>query len=930
MPTHHHPRIPIIETPDDAAQPTRRSLLQWLAASMALAASGCTKLPAARIYSFAQMPEIEAHGVPQFYASACTRQGHAQGVLIGTQQGRPVKVEGNPQHPASLGGTSVFEQAAILQLWDPDRSQSVWQRDAAGRTAPSTWQAFGASWRRQPADAPLHVLTPAFTSPTLANQLAALLAQRPGSRWYRDDAAPVLAARQGAQLAFGRELRAVHHFAGAELIIAIGGDPFSDPAAGLRHSADWARARSAAQAAGSTRARLISLETMPGLFGARADEHWALAPPALEAVLWRAAAAVLPGIDSPPPADEAIAARLASLMRAHRGKLLIWAGPELSAESHALVHALNASLAGDLVTWIEPPDLHADRLPAPGSLAELSEVAGRGLVRTLLILGSNPAYAAPRALRFEAALAKVPTTIHLGLYREETAQRCTWHLPSGHEFEQWSDARAFDGTVTLMQPAIAPLYDTRSAHELLVMLGGEDQPDGHALLRAHWKHDDAVWSESLRRGSVAASSSLPTKGITAKVPAMPMFALAPTAPALWANFPTDHSAGDGEHANNGWLQELPRPFTKIAWGNALQIGPKTAAAFGLASGDIVRASGADGESTDAPVWVQAGHAEGAVSLPNGYGRRAAGKAGNGVGADNAPLRSATVVTVPITLKRIGTGYRFALTQIELEQRGRELARTMPIEPDPPLQPSLYKPMTPEQHGPAWGMAIDLDACIGCNVCTIACQAENNIPVVGPDEVRHGRAMHWIRVDAYLDQDTQRTITQPVPCMHCENAPCELVCPVGATMHDSEGLNMQVYNRCVGTRFCSNNCPYKVRRFNFRQYNDLKTETLALMRNPDVTVRDRGVMEKCSYCVQRISRARRTEQWGQVLPHDAVETACQSACPTGAIHFGDLNDPQSDVSQAKASPRNYAMLGELNTRPRTTYLARQSPLPKEDA
>ena len=917
MSTHPASVIPIVAAADEPAQPTRRALVQWLAASMALGAAGCSREPDAKIYSSDRMPEIEAHGVPQFYASACTRQGYAQGVLIGTQQGRPVKVEGHPQHPASLGGTGVFEQAAILQLWDPDRSTTVWQRGT-----PSSWNAFGAAWRALGPDAPLHLLTPAFTSPTLAAQLAHLLKQRPGSRWYRTDTAPQLAARQGAQLAFGRELRAVHHLDHATLIVALGGDPFSDPVAGLRHCADWARARAAT---GSTPARLLAIETTPGLFGARADERWALAPPAIEAVLWHAASALLPDLPAAP--DDPIAARLVTLLKAHRGKAVICAGPELGPESQALVHALNQACGGDCTEWIEAPDRHADLLPPPGTLAELAEAARLGQVRTLLILGGNPVYAAPAALHFDQALAGIPMSLHFGLYRDETAQRCSWHLPGGHEFEQWSDARAFDGTVTLMQPAIAPLYDTRSAHELLAMLGGAEQADGHALVRAQWQANpdfETFWSDSLRRGFVRDSAAAPLQGLAAQVPARPRVAEADAA-ALWAVFPPDASVGDGEHANNGWLQELPRPFSKITWGNALQIGPATARRLGLATGDRVRASGPGGATVELPVWVEAGHAEGAASLPCGYGRRGAGRVGNGVGVDNAALRDARLASVPIMLQRIGGGHRFALTQVEMEQHGRELARVMPIAPEP-LQPTLYPPMP--QLGAAWGMAIDLDACIGCNVCTIACQAENNIPVVGPDEVRQGRAMHWIRVDAYRDEATERVITQPVPCMHCENAPCELVCPVGATMHDSEGLNMQVYNRCVGTRFCSNNCPYKVRRFNFRQYNDVRTETLKLMRNPDVTVRDRGVMEKCSYCVQRLSRARRAEQKGQVLPRDAVETACQSACPTGAIHFGDLNDPLSDVSRAKASPRHYAMLGELNTRPRTSYLARQAPLPKD--
>jgi Fe-S-cluster-containing dehydrogenase component len=947
-----HAIIPINDSRETVANPSRRSVVQWLAASMALAASGCSRPPTERIYSYDRMPEIAANGAPLFYASACLRDGVAQGVLIGTQQGRPVKVEGNLDHPSSLGRTSVFSQAAIMQLWDPDRSTAVWQKTADGRRTPSTWPAFEAAWRAQaPRGArQVAVLSSRFTSPSLAAQLAAFLQRHPGARWYRDDTAEVLAARRGSTLAFGREVGLVHRFDRADLIVSLAADPFSDGAAGVRQSADWSTARAAALAAGRAPARLIALETTPGLFGARADERWALAPPAIESILWRAAAAFIDALPAPQgPSDAAtqpIVDRLVALLRRHRGKTILCAGAPLSAESQALVHALNQRIgafdAG--ISAIAAPELHEGVLPAPASLAELAQAIDAGAIGALLVLGANPAYSAPAALRFEALLQRVPFSVHHGLHRDETAHACTWHLPSGHEFEQWGDALAFDGTATLMQPAIAPLYATRSAIELLASLTtpsvDEGAVSGHTLLRARWQAQATVpdfesfWTDSLRRGTVAGSASAPIALTALRVPTAPP-AVEETKDAVWAVFPADHSVGDGEHANNGWLQELPRPFTKITWGNALHLGPQTARARGLASGDIVRLRSAhgDGASIDVPVWVQSGHAEGAVTLPSGYGRRAAGQVGNDVGVDNAALRSISTATVRLLLERVGTGHAFSLTQIELDQHDRKLARFVDLgaahQTAPTVaetHPSLYPPMPLD--GTAWGMAIDLDACIGCNACTIACQAENNIPVVGPEEVRLGRTMHWIRVDTYMDE-ADTFVTQPVPCMHCENAPCEVVCPVGATMHDSEGLNVQVYNRCVGTRFCSNNCPYKVRRFNFRQYSDVVNETAKLMHNPDVTVRSRGVMEKCSYCVQRLSRARKLGQkTGEPLPRDTVETACQSACPTRAIHFGDLHDPKSDVSLAKQSPRHYAMLGDLNTRPRTTYLARVAALKDE--
>jgi molybdopterin-containing oxidoreductase family iron-sulfur binding subunit len=928
--------IPIVASAE-AATPSRRTVLQWLAAATALAASGCSRPPADRIYSYGRTPEIEANGTPIDYASASMRAGHALGILIGTQQGRPVKVEGNPEHPASLGTTDALAQAEILDLWDPDRSQAVRRG-----TAPSTWPDFMSAWhaRRAPA---VHVLAPTFTSPATARALAALLDRYPGSRWYHHDPASSSAALDGATLAFGRPLRSLHRFDRAELIVTLGGDPFADPAAGVRYAADWARVRASSVTARRLPARLIALETAPSLFGARADERWALAPPAIEQVLWRAAVPLLPGLARIEGGDaslDPIAARLSASLARYRGRALLWGGPALSPASQGLVLALNQALgtAAGTSALIAPPDQH-DGLPAPGTLADLVQSIDGGAESTLLILGGNPGYSAATNAGFAAALAKATCSVHLSDRVDETSAACHWHLPSSHTFEQWSDARAFDGTATLIQPAIAPLYDTRSPLELLDLLVHDDPTrSGQTLLREHWRGQvpagdfEAWWRTSLRRGVVPASGATPIEPGAARLPAPPAPA---AAAALWVTFPLDASVLDGSRANNAWLQELPRPLTHVTWDNALQLGPRTAQALGVGTGDVVRAQAGDGAAVDVPVWVHPDHAEGAATLPLGYGRRAAGRIGNGIGVDSAPLRGVGgAAPVALQLEKSGRRHAFAITQVETDQHDRALARTLApanlayLEAHAKPEPSLYAPIPDE--GASWAMVIDLDACTGCNACTIACQAENNIPTVGPDEVRAGRTMHWIRVDTYRDA-AGHEIAQPVPCMHCENAPCEVVCPVGATVHDSEGLNLQVYNRCVGTRFCSNNCPYKVRRFNFRQYADLTTETAKLMHNPDVTVRARGVMEKCSYCVQRLSRARRSVQkTGEPLPRDGVRTACQSVCPTGAIHFGNLMDTGSDVVRAKAEPRHYAMLDELNTRPRTTYLARLAALPKEDA
>jgi molybdopterin-containing oxidoreductase family iron-sulfur binding subunit len=567
-----------------------------------------------------------------------------------------------------------------------------------------------------------------------------------------------------------------------------------------------------------------------------------------------------------------------------------------------------------------PPD-HA------ASLAALADDIRAGRVDTLMILDANPAYDAPADMDFAALLQQVPLSAHLGLYRDETARAARWHLPLAHCYEAWSDARAHDGTATIVQPLIAPLYGGRSAHEIVALLAGAGSRDGHALVRATWTGqgtdaDERAWRASLRRGIVDGSTARPVAAPAARAGARPDV---PAPAPLVAVFSPDPAVDGGAFANNAWLQELPRPLTSLTWDNAALVGPATARRAGLPDGAVARLR-VDGRTVEAPVLVVAGQAEGVVTLPLGYGRRAAGGVGEGVGFDAYRLRTRAALAAPpaLVLERTGRRHDLVFRQKEVDMQGRDpvhvaaLADLAHMKRERPVHESMY----PEQvyDGYKWGMAIDLNACIGCAACTIACQAENNIPVVGKEEVQRGRSMHWIRVDRY--ETGARTLFQPVPCMHCEHAPCEEVCPVGATMHDSEGLNVQVYNRCIGTRFCSNNCPYKVRRFNFLQYSNRKVESLKALQNPEVTVRRRGVMEKCSYCLQRITRARiEAEKAGRRIRDGEMVTACQAVCPTRAIRFGDLNDPSSDVVAAKASPLDYHLLEELNTRPRTSYTTR---------
>jgi MoCo/4Fe-4S cofactor protein with predicted Tat translocation signal len=947
----------------------RREFLKLMGASLALAgltACGRSAATSEKIVPYVRQPETVLPGKPQFFATAFVHDGAATGVLVESHEGRPTKIEGNSLHPGSLGATDAFAQASILTLYDPDRSQAVTNAGAI-----ATWNGFFAALngelegQRLNSGAGLRILTETVVSPTLADQLQFLLKPFPKAKWHQYEPANRDNVRAGARLAFGELVEPRFHFERCDRILSLDADFLFQGPGHVRYARDFIERRSVGGAKGAMN-RLYAVESTPSVTGAMADHRLALRPSELAA--FTQALAVRFGVITEASNAATPAAGFAKWLDAaardlqqFRGAGLVLAGERQPAPVHALVHAMNQSLgnAGKTVIYTEPIEPYAVEQAA--SLRDLAADMESGQVAVLLVLGGNPVFNAPADLRIGELMARVGFAAHLGLYEDETSARCHWHVPEAHYLEAWSDARAYDGTVTIRQPLIDPLYGGKSAHELLAAAGGRPGLPGYEIVREYWNRQNRApdferfWRRALHDGVIDGSAfeakTVRLKNISRDVPkvAADIESPAEAQGALEIIFQPDTTIHDGRFANNGWLQELPKPLTKITWDNAVLISPATAQRFGL--GHRVAASGGEhgkvfadmvelryaGRTMTAPAWIAPGHADGCATVFFGYGRTRSGKVGTGAGFNAYAIRTSAAPwqSAGLEMRKTGASYAIACTQFHHNMEGRELVRAATLEEyrrEPHFaagnehsaqsEASLYPPHAYE--GYAWGMTIDTNACIGCNACIVACQAENNIPVIGKTEVSRGRAMHWIRIDRYYKGgvDSPETVHQPVPCMHCENAPCEVVCPVNATVHSSEGLNDMVYNRCVGTRYCSNNCPYKVRRFNFFQYSDFTTPTLKPMRNPNVTVRSRGVMEKCTYCVQRINAAKIAAGKEERPVRDGeITTACQGACPTQAIVFGDINDRDSRVARLKASPLNYGILTELNTRPRTTYLAK---------
>jgi molybdopterin-containing oxidoreductase family iron-sulfur binding subunit len=920
----------------------RRTFLKLMGASLALAgASGCKTQPAGKIVPYVKAPEQIVPGKPLFYATALTLGGFAKGVLVESNMGRPTKIEGNPSHPANLGALDAMSQAAILSLYDPDRSQNTIEQGNV-----STWGQFATAAARMMAaqrnsgGAGVRILTETVTSPTLSALLEKFLQEFPNAKWHRYEPINSDNELEGAKLALGEPLSCVYNFENADVIVSLDADFLGPGPGSVRYWHDFAARRRVRD--GKNLNRLYCIESALTLTGANADHRQAVRSSQMEDVIRELAGQVgvanVAQIQSgTPPIPAKWMAALIHDLQQHQGRSLIIAGNSQPAEVHALAHAMNDALGNTdkTVSYIAPVEARAGNQLQ--SLREFIADADAGQVEVAIILGGNPAYTAPVDLDFTSAFLKSKLRIHLGLYENETSTLCHWHIPQAHELECWGDARAYDGTATIQQPLILPLYNGQSPLELLSVLFGHPDRTSYELVREYWQDKlgsdfESAWRSALHEGLVK-DSAFPKKRVDFKTE--PIAIHDPPVTGLEINFQPDPTIYDGRFVNNGWLQELPRPLSTLTWENAVFIAPATAQRLNLRNEDVVELK-LDGRSVSGPVCILPGHAADALTLHLGYGQRNTGRIGNGIGFNAYSIRTSNNPSFAggVTLEKTGRRHALALTQEHFSMHGRELVRTATsaefaanpafartADQQAPRE-SLYPQIQYKQH--AWGMVIDTGACIGCGACMLACQSENNIPIVGKSEVANSREMHWIRVDRYFSgaMSEPNVHFEPVPCMHCENAPCEPVCPVAATVHGSEGLNEMVYNRCIGTRYCSNNCPYKVRRFNFFQYSDLQNPDSRLRYNPEVTVRERGVMEKCTYCVQRINRVRiEAEKENRSIGDGQIIPACQQTCPAEAIVFGDINDPASRVAKLKASPLNYSLLEELNTRPRTTYLAK---------
>jgi len=931
----------------------RRKFLKLMGASLALAGlTACTRQPTEYIAPYVRQPEGVVPGQSLYFATAMTTNGIATGLLVQSHEGRPTKIEGNPDHPASLGATDRFAQASVLQLYDPDRSQTV---TYIGDERP--YSAFLGAIRREMVaqrgieGAGLRILTEHVTSPTLGEQIKTLLIDYPSAKWYQYEPVGRDNIIEGSRLAFGQYVNTHYRFDQANVVLSLDADFLATGPASLKYARDFMSKRKL-EGANPELCRLYTAECTPSSTGAKSDHRLSLKPSEIES-LARAVAAKL-GVQTGGSADTAHTAWVDAVvkdLRANSGSSIVVAGEYQPPAVHAIAHAINIALGntGKTVFYTDPVEVSP--VDSNAQIRELAEEMESGQVDLLVIIGCNPVYDAPADMDFVRKMEKVRLRVHSGLYKDETYQYSQWHVPQAHYLESWSDARAFDGTISIIQPLIAPLYNGKTAHEILAAFTNRPESTSYQIVQNYWKSQmggsdeefDRKWRRALHDGLIA-NSALPEKTVAINANLATALPIGESQGGYEIVFRPDPNIYDGRYSNLSWLQELPKTFSSLTWDNAALVSPATARALGIEVrtgskggdhiSDTIRVEHQGHTLTDIPIWIMPGQPDGCITLHLGYGRSRAGRVGSGAGFNAYVVRTTNNLWAAsgVQVAKAGGTAVIASTQLHFLMEGRDIVRSGTLErfrEHPDLAPeghakhedvSLYEPVEYKDY--AWGMAIDLNSCMGCNACMVACQSENNIPVVGKEQVERSREMHWLRVDTYFkgDEANPDMYFQPVPCQQCENAPCEVVCPVGATAHSAEGLNDMVYNRCVGTRYCSNNCPYKVRRFNFLLFQDFETPHLKLLRNPDVTVRSRGVMEKCTYCVQRIMKAKITsEREDRSVMDGEVKTACQQVCPTEAIVFGDINNKESRVAKLKSEERNYSLLQELNTKPRTTYL-----------
>jgi molybdopterin-containing oxidoreductase family iron-sulfur binding subunit len=957
---------------------SRRNFLKLMGASMALAGmTACTRQPDEPIVPYVKQPEDLIPGVPKFFATTMPFPTGAIPLLVKSNEFRPTKIEGNPQHPASQGATDVFAQASILDLYDPDRSQA-----SSYRGEHRNWGDFHTAidqYKLKAAasgGAGLRFLSETVTSPSLASQIQAVLKKFPAAKWYQWEPVNRDSARSASQALFGQYAEPIYKFEAANVVLSLDADFLSGShfPGFVRYSRDFINRRKLTTDAPMN--RLYVVESFSTTTGALSDNRLPMRasdilPFAAElaGMLGGGTGARTLGLSAE---EQKFLEGLAKDLKGNAGASIVLAGDQQPPELHVLAAQINQALGNVGKTVVYSDTVEVVPSDQAAGLRQLVADMNAGKVDMLVILEGNPVYTAPVDLDFQTAMGKVGTSVHLSCYRNETTRFSQWHIHGVHYLETWSDARAYDGTCSLVQPLIAPLYGGRSAHEVIALFSDNPETTPYEALTAYWRQSgkasgdfDANFRKWLHDGVIPNTAS-PMKTLSPRGGAPAVQPLDKN--AIEVVFRPDPTIYDGRFNNNAWLQECPKPVLRLEWDNAAMMSLDTAASKGFNQEDVISIT-VDGRTVKAPVMVVYGMPNNSITLHLGYGREFAGRVGNGYGFNAYEIRSSKTpwIAKADKIEKTGDTYKLAIVQNftlikaspdkpEYQNRSvqgsealrRDLIRVASYDEfkknphfahdeqyleDPKPQETLYPPYD-YSKGYQWGMAIDMNSCVGCNACVIACQAENNSPVVGKEQVKIGRDMKWLRIDAYFTGDLHnpRAFFQPMLCQHCENAPCEPVCPVGATTHTPEGINMMVYNRCVGTRYCLNNCPYKVRRFNFMLFSDYETPSLKPMRNPDVTVRSRGVMEKCTFCIQRINAARIQAEVEEVhlqqsdpnakrtIRDGEVITACQQACPTEAIVFGDINNANSRVAKAKAQPRNYGALSDINTRPRLTYIA----------